>query len=1016
MYRAIDAALVRAAALPATEGIEWPDLVGDTSEHVEQWRAWLQQVWAIDDFATAVEAASPVLAAGVDAILRDPRPARDVRRAVTSVVRYLTRASGRATPFGLFAGVAPARFERSTSVRWGQSHKAVARVDSEWLDVVMTQLEEVPELRFRLRVVANSAATVRGARLVLSCRRQRGAASAPLGEVSVRNTPAVQLIMRIAATPIGYREAAEKVAAEFNASVADVDPLLAGLIQQGLLVTEVRPPTTATDPLGHVVETMRAVKADAVAAVAERVAQLRALHRDVRAHNASDSPPQARERRARVVRAMTEVAPSDPLGVDLRLDCDVALPQAVAREAAAAATVLTRLAPYPFGAPRWQHYHGRFIERYGPHAVVPVRELVADSGLGYPAGYRDSPRPAPPESPSTERDATLMTWAQQAAWHRRTEIVLDEAMLTELEVANGVDVTVQPHTELGVRVQARSRAALDRGEFALVVTGVSRAAGTTTGRFLDLLDIEDQRRMIAAYAELPTVYDTAVPAQVSAPAPYPRTNNVTRAPQVLPAVVALGEHHQPPGAVSLDDLAVTADADRMMLISWSRGCPVEPRIFSAVEMVHHAHPLVRFLIEVNTGRSAACAPFSWGQASRLPFLPRLRYGRTILSPARWRMERTDLPGAAAAWPVWCDRFERWRQDLGVPDTVYVGDSDRRMRLDLHAPAHLSLLRTELDRAGSVALREAPPDEEFGWCDGHAHEVVIPLAATTSTPAPRWSPHPIDREHGHLPGREWAYVKVYGHPARQDTILTEHLPELLTSWEDGVPEWWFLRYVDPDPHLRLRVRLSDRQGDDTIARITGWIARLRERGLVGRAQLDTYYPEQGRFGPGAAMHAAETVFAADSAAVLAQLRTIEHRGVPALALTAASMVNLVCSMHTTPAEGMRWLIKHARTPSGPAAARAVRDEALRLADPSGDWAAMRSVSGGEEITAAWRQRGAALLAYREALESIGRHDPPAVLADLLHLHHVRMAGIDLDGERACLRLARAAALSWTARTP
>jgi hypothetical protein len=34
---------------------------------------------------------------------------------------------------------------------------------------------------------------------------------------------------------------------------------------------------------------------------------------------------------------------------------------------------------------------------------------------------------------------------------------------------------------------------------------------------------------------------------------------------------------------------------------------------------------------------------------------------------------------------------------------------------------------------------------------------------------------------------------------------------------------------------------------------------------------------------------------------------------------------------------------------------------------------------------------------------------------LHLHHVRMAGVSLDTERLCTRLARAAALSWTART-
>ena len=35
---------------------------------------------------------------------------------------------------------------------------------------------------------------------------------------------------------------------------------------------------------------------------------------------------------------------------------------------------------------------------------------------------------------------------------------------------------------------------------------------------------------------------------------------------------------------------------------------------------------------ISTARAAACGPFSWGAANRLPFLPRVRYGRTILRP------------------------------------------------------------------------------------------------------------------------------------------------------------------------------------------------------------------------------------------------------------------------------------------------------------------------------------------------------------------------------------------------
>jgi hypothetical protein len=64
---------------------------------------------------------------------------------------------------------------------------------------------------------------------------------------------------------------------------------------------------------------------------------------------------------------------------------------------------------------------------------------------------------------------------------------------------------------------------------------------------------------------------------------------------------------------------------------------------------------------------------------------------------------------------------------------------------------------------------------------------------------------------------------------------------------------------------------------------------------------------------------------------------------------------------------------------------------------------------------WAERRQALAAWRDGLPAISAIPPIELLPDLLHLHHVRVAGLDLDSERACLHLARAAALSWTTRS-
>lgn len=1024
--------MVRVAAHPFGLRLPpWPDLTGTTNRDVQRWRCWLGQVWAQDVIAQAIEVASPVLARRVcEVCAGQEQRVSQVRRAVVSVVRYVLRMTSRATPFGLFAGVAPVRFGAGSAVRYGEGHHVVARVDALWLAEVITRLETCAELRHRLPVVLNNLAFVRDGRLVVGCQQQstRSSRMEP-AEVSVRHSRAVETAVQAARSPIRVGELAGKLRAEFPATPESViEGMLAGLVAARILLTSLHPPMTATDPLAHVVGELTAVGAEEVPQAASLLQELHAIHDELSRHNRSPSPAVTREVRVSVSQRMAAIFPTErPLAVNLRVDCTVVLPHAVACEAEAAAAVLTRLTPCPSGPAAWREYHHvRFLERYGIGAVVPVSEILnAEAGLGFPAGYRDS-RLELPVPGLSERDVRLLALAQNAAMSQSIEVILDEGAIADLMAEDFGAVQPQPHTELSFRVHAPTPSALDRGEFTLAVVGVSRAAGTTTGRFLDLLDSTDRDRMASVYAQLPTVNAGALPVQVSCPPLYPRTQNVTRAPAVLPHVVSLAEHHTGGGLIPLDDLAVSGDAQRLYLMSLSRGRPVEPVVFSAVELTNAAHPLLRFLCEISTARTAACGPFSWGAASRLPFLPRVRYRRTILSPARWRLAGTDLPGRNAPWRDWVASLQDWRHRVRVPDAVYLGADDRRIRLDLHEPAHLYLLRCEVDRTGHATVREAPDTEGAGWLDGRAHEIVVPLVATDQPRRPsiprRAGPvGVISPDHGHLPGdSEWLFAKLYGHPDRHTAILTTHLSDLLSQWEQP-PQWWFLPYRDPESHLRLRIRLPDVDAFGSAARRLGtWATGLRHLGLISRVQVDTYHPETGRFGSGPLMAAAEAVFAADSAAAVMQ-RTVPARPEAAhpLAVTSASLVDLAVSFLGDIGGGMRWLIDHIARDPGPAPARQIHAQALRLATPCLSTprhrqAAIHALPGGERLTAAWARRGTALAGYREMITATEGIDPDAVLGALLHLHSVRTVGIDPDTERISHRLARAAALCWAAQ--
>lgn len=215
-------------------------------------------------------------------------------------------------------------------------------------------------------------------------------------------------------------------------------------------------------------------------------------------------------------------------------------------------------------------------------------------------------------------------------------------------------------------------------------------------------------------------------------------------------------------------------------------------------------------------------------------------------------------------------------------------------------------------------------------------------------------HPHDRCRARAPARQRRLVvrEALRAPGPAGRHPYHHLPDLLSTW-DSTPQWWFLRYQDPEPHLRLRIRLRTAEDFGQAAqRVGAWAAGLRRRGLVGQVQLDTYYPETGRFGGGAAMAAAESVFGADSAAAIAQLTHTGRSGAPHQhALIAASLVDLAISFAEGIGTGMRWLIDHVDKAPIPAPARELHDHAIRLADPHDGWATLRAISGGEDIAIA-----------------------------------------------------------------
>jgi thiopeptide-type bacteriocin biosynthesis protein len=126
------------------------------------------------------------------------------------------------------------------------------------------------------------------------------------------------------------------------------------------------------------------------------------------------------------------------------------------------------------------------------------------------------------------------------------------------------------------------------------------------------------------------------------------------------------------------------------------------------------------------------------------------------------------------------------------------------------------------------------------------------------------------------GSEWLYYKLYCGVKTGDTILTEVIKPLTEQLMEQqlIDSWFFIRYADPDIHLRLRFHFTDLKHIGTVIDLfQNAIAAYEKYGLIWKVQTDTYQREIERYGENAIL-LGEHIFHYDSKCIVDVLDMID----------------------------------------------------------------------------------------------------------------------------------------------
>jgi thiopeptide-type bacteriocin biosynthesis protein len=258
-----------------------------------------------------------------------------------------------------------------------------------------------------------------------------------------------------------------------------------------------------------------------------------------------------------------------------------------------------------------------------------------------------------------------------------------------------------------------------------------------------------------------------------------------------------------------------------------------------------------------------------------------------------------------------------------------------------------------------------------------------------------------------------YLKLYAPRSFEDQLIAgplRSLGEFATGagLSDG---WFFLRYTDPEPHLRVRFHGEPAALLGPLLReVSGWAGELVADGVCTRFAFDTYERAVERYGGEQGVRAAEAVFIADSLTIARILDLSRRDALPCDQTTVAvlSVDDLLAGLGLDAEERAR-VYRDAAPPSrrdGKEYRRRKGELRRLLGRPE----ALAQAPGGGALSGLLAARRVALPPTAALLGSLEQDQvmrrPRAQLCcSYLHMHLNRLFGTDPPHEQLVLQLLR-----------
>jgi thiopeptide-type bacteriocin biosynthesis protein len=846
-------------------------------------------------FKEAIYIASPVL---YDELLKwhnqELKGEKELEKLITSLYKYYTRMQSRCTPYGLFAACGSGTWKEENKISLSDKEKRHTRLDMNYLCALAQQLNTHPVLLPRLRFYPNNSAYIVGETMryveysYVNNRRMHQI-------TGVHFSVYLDKVLKGAVTGARIKDLAALLISD-DITEEEAEEFIRELIQSQLLVSELEPAVTGDEFSYQLIHSLKKINEEHHPELEHIIQLLETTQEQITAIDANESNPVTVYRSIfeQLKTLGTMIEENQLFQTDLYRNVkDASLNTSIQKSLSGAVAFLDKFSPGGENG-NLKKFKENFYNQYENAELPLLQVLDTETGIGYTgkdaAGVNklldDLFIPGKPAS------------SYDIKWNKQQDLLQARLLKATQEGQYTVEFTDEDVKDSENASQALPDSlpimfrVVDAEKVYLQSCGGSSAANLL-GRFAHGdAKIHDIIKTITAHEQ--EINADEILAEI-VHLPESRIGNILLRPVLRNYEIPyLGKSALPADQqIQLQDLLVSVQNNRIVLRSKKLNKEIIPRLSTAHNYSFNALPVYQFLCDLQTQYfEKSGLGFSWGSLTgTYKFLPRAIYKNVILERAKWQLSKADAEVLLKEKnPNYKEDIAAWRKQLNMPAKVVLADGDNELLIHFEDELSIKMLVSSIKKRDRFVLEEFLFDEaalviKDTKGKGYVNECIAILLKDKSALKNQYvqknkkgqSSIPTETMQRNFSiGSEWLYYKFYAGIKTADKLLAEVIRPLTEELMEKkyIDRFFFIRYSDPENHIRLRFHFTDlKQIGTVINMVHKAIQPYQDQGMISKVQTDTYNRELERYGVNS-MELAESLFHIDSVVTLNLLDLID----------------------------------------------------------------------------------------------------------------------------------------------